>query len=59
LDSLVSAKDAENLYVMFSIGGWDFQNRFSLTNPATVAKNAAAMAVNYNVGIEIDCESDS
>lgn len=44
---------------MFSIGGWDFQNRFALTNPATVAKNAASMAVNYNVGIEIDCESDS
>ncbi|EWS75987.1 glycoside hydrolase family 18 protein (macronuclear) [Tetrahymena thermophila SB210] len=58
LDSLAEAKDSSILNIMFSIGGWDFQNRFVQTNPQTVAKNAASIAKKYNVGIELDCESD-
>ncbi|KAL4437862.1 hypothetical protein ABPG74_001033 [Tetrahymena malaccensis] len=59
LESIAQVSSNSNYYVMFSVGGWDFQNRFTQTNPQTVAQNAAYMAKKYNIGFEIDCEADS
>jgi len=52
----------KGIYVLFSIGGeaysgdWD---RALSSNPAQLAKNAAAVANKFGVGIEIDYETDS
>ncbi|EGR29877.1 hypothetical protein IMG5_146500 [Ichthyophthirius multifiliis] len=61
LDSLaqISVQRKDNFYVMLSIGGWDFQNRFLQANPTKVAQNAAYIAQKYNIGIELDSESDN
>jgi len=57
----ISFFTAKNISVLFSIGGasagsaWDS----ALANPTALAKNAAAMAKEYQVGVEIDYENEN
>jgi hypothetical protein len=60
--SSVSYFTNKGIRVIFSIGGASWSNRFVTAlnqNAAQFAKNAAAAAHKYNVGIEIDVEVDS
>jgi len=53
---------SKNMYVMFSIGGESYSGNWDsalASNPTQLAQNAAAIARKFNVGIEIDYETDS
>jgi len=52
----------KNVYVLFSIGGASYSSNWDSalnSNAAQLAKNAANIAQQYGVGIEIDYEQDS
>jgi len=52
----------KGVYVIFSIGGASYSGNWDQAlaqNPTQLAKNAAAIAQQYGVGIEIDYETDS
>jgi len=58
----VSYYKNKNVYVLFSIGGASFASNWDQAlgqNPTKLAQNAAAIANQYGVGIEIDYETDS
>jgi len=58
---VVSYFTSKNVSVMFSIGGADAGSAWdsALENPTQLAKNAAAMAKEFDVGVEIDYESEN
>jgi len=57
----VSFFTSHNISVMFSIGGADANSAWdqALANPTALAAHAAAAALEYGVGIEIDYESEN
>eukprot|EP01111_Echinosteliopsis_oligospora_P002803 TRINITY_DN1437_c0_g1_i1.p1 TRINITY_DN1437_c0_g1~~TRINITY_DN1437_c0_g1_i1.p1 ORF type:complete len:314 (+),score=77.64 TRINITY_DN1437_c0_g1_i1:35-976(+) len=53
---------SSGIYVIFSIGGESYSSNWDQAlaqNPTGLAQNAAAVALKYGVGIEIDYETDS
>jgi len=60
--NVVNYFKSKGLYVIFSIGGISYSgdwDRALASNPSQLAKNAAAVANKFGVGIEIDYETDS
>jgi len=57
----ISFFTSKNISVMFSIGGADAGSAWdsALQNPTQLAKNAAAAAREFQVGLEIDYESEN
>jgi len=58
----VSYFTSKNIYVIFSIGGASYSSNWDqalASNAQKLAQNAASIAQEYGVGIEIDYETDS
>jgi len=61
-DAEVNYFKSRNIYVLFSIGGASYASNWDQAlaqNPTQLGKNAAAIAIKYGVGFEIDYEQDS
>jgi len=62
-NNVVQFFKSHGIAVMFSIGGEEFSSdgkwNQALSDPVTLAKNAAAISKSFGVGIEIDYENDS